>query len=430
MPLEFHKNAICLSGNTGTKLKSEVISSYYPFWLSITSGGPSRNFRNPTAIIELNAATGEVFIKDTGKTLFGSAGHALDLKVNSKTQTAELKVILVEQHPECFQNLTEVIRKRWPTIITKNARNGISINDPSILLLNTSLEEALDKLEDLELGNALYFFDPLRSVEFNNVETVARRRMNKYFQTGTEFIIFVFTSDWFIGRTDFIPLPSSANKEDWTQEQEKTILEADGLFGDQDWREQILNNEPLKKREAKLISEYSKRLRKWFRYVLPMPFNPKGDQIYHIILCSNFETGVRATRDYYCDITGNPRYSPKARKFFPIFNTLHPELSVNLTGNRRPLEWKLLWKTIRDHENGICDINCKDFIKEEKNPRLRGEALVWLEKKEYIRETTSNNAWGAPIPQYELNWKTLNNRLGLNRVTQLIPLAAEMINKK
>ncbi len=36
-----------LSGLAGTKLKCDVIADYYPFWWSITSGGPSLNYRNP-----------------------------------------------------------------------------------------------------------------------------------------------------------------------------------------------------------------------------------------------------------------------------------------------------------------------------------------------------------------------------------------------
>ena len=39
MALEFINDAISLSGLTGSKLKSEIISEYYPFWWNITSGG-------------------------------------------------------------------------------------------------------------------------------------------------------------------------------------------------------------------------------------------------------------------------------------------------------------------------------------------------------------------------------------------------------
>lgn len=54
-----------------------MIGEYYPFWWSITSGGPRKDHQYPTAIVELNAATGEVYIEDINQTVLGSAGHAL-----------------------------------------------------------------------------------------------------------------------------------------------------------------------------------------------------------------------------------------------------------------------------------------------------------------------------------------------------------------
>src|SRR4030067_3134550 len=92
MPLDFVGDAICLSGSTGSKRKCEIIGEYYPFWWRIASGGQGRNYRNPTAIVELNAATGEVYIDDEKKTVLGSAGHALELKVHI-THTENLKVL-------------------------------------------------------------------------------------------------------------------------------------------------------------------------------------------------------------------------------------------------------------------------------------------------------------------------------------------------
>ena len=74
MSLEFVGDAISLSGLTGSRLKCEVIGLYYPFWWNITSGGPSANNSWPTAIVELDAATGEVYIKDTKETILGSSG--------------------------------------------------------------------------------------------------------------------------------------------------------------------------------------------------------------------------------------------------------------------------------------------------------------------------------------------------------------------
>ena len=75
MSLEFKQDAICLSGLTGSKLKCEVIGQYYPFWWNITSGGKRVNYNWPTAIVELDAATGEVYIEDTSETIPGSSGR-------------------------------------------------------------------------------------------------------------------------------------------------------------------------------------------------------------------------------------------------------------------------------------------------------------------------------------------------------------------
>lgn len=76
----FHGDALCLSGITGTRLKSEVLSRYYQFWWNIVSGGEQNDHRYSTTIIELNAGTGELFIEDTSEIILGSAGHALQLK--------------------------------------------------------------------------------------------------------------------------------------------------------------------------------------------------------------------------------------------------------------------------------------------------------------------------------------------------------------
>ena len=65
MGLEFVGDAISLSGLTGSKLKSEIIGEYYPFWWNITSGGDRNNHDWPTAIVELDAATAEMYIEES-----------------------------------------------------------------------------------------------------------------------------------------------------------------------------------------------------------------------------------------------------------------------------------------------------------------------------------------------------------------------------
>jgi three-Cys-motif partner protein len=424
MPLEFMGDAICLSGLTGTKLKSEVIGKYYPFWWKITSGGPRTYYRFPTAIIELNAATGEVFIEDTEETVLGSSGHALDLKMSEAPNTQNLRIILIEEHPECYMHLKRVIRRRWRNIPVDEAEGPITSNHSNVYLIHGTLQEALEEIQDIELGNALYFFDPLRSVELSTIEEVARQRIDTFYKTGTEFIIFVFTSDWFLGRDDFAPLPSSPNKSDWSEEEYATVKEADSLFGDKKWRAAVLNDKPIKDRQRILIALYRKRLHKWFRYVLPMPFNPKHNQTFHIVLSSNYEAGVRATKNFYCNITDNPRYSPNNRRVYERFCRFHPRILRGLTGNKRPLQWLVLWAIIRDHEEGICDSKCNDLTKIEPDSENRQRLLDWLENNGYLKRFIHENAWDSGIKQYVLNWETLARRFEIAPPPPLKPLSS------
>lgn len=425
MPLDFVGDAICLSGLTGTKLKCDVIGIYYWFWWGITSGGPRKDHRYPTAIVELNAATGEVYIEDSKETVLGSAGHALELKAEKAPDTQNLKVILIEDHPGCYAHLKNVMRRRWSDISMSEAEGPLSSNSSNIYLLNRTLDEALEAIEDLSLGNTLYFFDPLRSVEYNTIEKVAANRMNYFFKTGTEFIVFIFTSDWFMGRDDFAPLPRTLDESAWTDEEKTTVTEADGLFGDRGWRSYVLNNNPIEQRENTLIELYKYKLHRWFRYVFPMPFNPKEEQIFHLILCSNYETGVRATRDFYSSKTHNPKYAPDNSSAFARFRQLHPEIFRGLGGRKRPLQWRVLWKTIRQHEEGVCDCMCKDLMDIEPDRLRRQRLLEWLEEKRYLNVFDIENAWSPLLRQYKLNWAILRQTLGLDPPPLLTPLSPE-----
>jgi len=288
--LEFVRDAISLSGLTGTRLKSEVIGQYYPFWWGITSGGKSKNYGYSTAIIELNAATGEVHIKDSEETILGSAGHALELKVKKSSDTENLKIVLIEENLECYARLKNVIKSRWPNVSLSESEGSPELNKSNVYLLNTDLDTALETTEKISFGNAIYFFDPLRTVEWKTIDKVANNRVRSFYQKGTEFLIFLFTSDWFLGREEFPPLPKDFKESTWKQETKNVVLEADALFGNKKWRKYVLNSKSIKIRETTFIELYKKRLCEWFRYVLPLPFKPKTDQLFHLILCSNYET--------------------------------------------------------------------------------------------------------------------------------------------
>jgi three-Cys-motif partner protein len=426
MPLEFKGDAISLRGLTGTKLKCDVIGEYYRFWWNITSGGPSVEHRYPTAFVELDAATGEVYIKDTDETVLGSAGHSMELKATGPS-TGNLKVILIEKDPGCYANLKKVIQKRWPSVVIAEAEKPISENSSNVYLFNLGFDDAIEQVKQIELGNSLFFFDPLRSVTWRSVEKVTEGRIGTYYQTGTEFMIFIFTSDWFLGRDELAPLPDQADETKWTEQQRYTVAEADSLFGDQSWRAMILTLEPTTVRESKLIELYRKQLHKWFRYVLPLPFNPKKNQLFHLILCSNYEIGVRMTKDYYSKQTGNPPYKPDNRAAYDKFKRLHRELTYRLIGAQRPAEWKMLWKIITQHEEGLCDCQSRDLIAEADFPEETQTNLKWLKENGYLVESDIKDAWNSEIKQYVLNWPILISKLGIAPPLPLKPLSPEML---
>ena len=430
--LEFVRDAICLSGLSGTKLKCDVLGEYYNFWWGITSGGEREGYRYNTAIVELNAATGEIYIKDTQETVLGSSGHALELKVKKSPRTDNLKVILIEENKDCYSHLQNVIRRRWSGISIEEAERVQGVKRSNVYLLNENLNNALEIIDNLRLGNAIFFFDPLRSVEWVTIEKVAGKRINNYYQTGTEFILFLFTSDWFLGRDDFSPLPNTLHEDVWTSEEKKTVIEADSLFGHQNWRSLILNDKRTTEKENILVEIYRDRLCKWFRYVLPLPFNPKPQQIFHLIFCSNFEIGIRRTKEFYVFITGNPKYKPNNRNALDNFRKLHSNIFSSLPRNTRPLQWLILWKIITQHEGGICDCQCRDFegIGEGTTAEKIQGALDWLANEGYLEPANIKNPWNSSINQYKLNWKVVPDKLGVEPPPRLKPISPNQLIKR
>lgn len=423
MSLEFEGDAISLSGLTGSRLKSEIIGEYYPFWWNITSGGEKANHAYPTAIVELYAATGEMYIKDTNEVILGSAGHAMTLKCNNDN-TGNLKIVLVEEDIDCYSHLKTVIRRRWPKVPISETEGHLRSNTSNIYLLNVGLDKAIIAIGQLDLKNSLFFFDPLRNVPYETIEKVAKARIKSYYQTGTEFIVFVFTSDWFLGRDDFAALPTNLTQNSWSDSENRSVKEADALFGEVEWRKSILNNKPTYERELDFIELYRQRLHKWFRYVFPMPFNPKDKQVYHLILCSNYEAGVHATKGVFCNRTNNPGYKPDSSKAYNEFRNIHKETLEGLIRNQRPRQWRILWKIITQHEEGISDNRCRDFIEIETLEPERIRLLKWLEDKGYIiKYSTNNNPWNVSITQYTLNWQIVKDKLGVEPPKRLDPLS-------
>lgn len=415
--LDFKENAIVLSGITGTKIKSNILGSYYQIWWKITSGGSSREHRFETAIVEMNSATGEVYIEDIKQKIFGSSGHALKLK-GDNSNASKLNVILVEEHDGCFSRLQNVIKKHWPEI-------NYSFYPPSLekdwVYLLRKPDEVIEILDQYKIGIALFFFDPLLYTTWNEIEEIAKRRIRRYYQIGTEFLIFNFTSDWFKGRGEWDPLPNHTNEKEWTKGELLSVRRCDMMFGNLLWQKYLLRPGTYKNKIEMMVKLYKRRLQKWFRYVLPMPFEPKPGQMYHIFQCSNYEAGVSITRQLYTKFTGNEDPEIDNKKAYKKFLQLHPEKQVKWP--KRPDEWKILWNIIKNHHDGLCDSHCKELIEKQVDPTLRINALKWLKSKGYLDEIfPRSKVWKDPPTSYKLNWRKIQENFNINPLPELIPL--------
>ena len=416
--LDFHGNAIKLSGVTGSKLKSEILGVYYRLWWNITSGGQNRSIKFENSIVEMNAATGEIYLEDSHKIILGSSGHALQIK--GETQFAsKLNVILVEQNDQCFIKLQKVIKTRWSHI--DYSFYPLDLGKDWVYLLRNPLE-VLDLLDKYKIGNTLFFFDPLLFTPWTEIEQIAQRRIKRYYQTGTEFLLFIFTSDWFTGRGDWHALPNTVDETQWNEGEHLSVRKGDKLFGSSDWREHLLNSKSVNEKIDVMIELYKTTLHKWFRFILALPFTPKINQLYHIFICSNYAVGTTINRAVYEKLTKNTPYRPDNRRTHKKFLEHHPEKKEY--GPRRSTEWKVLWKVIREHEDGMCDIKCKTLIEIQKDPNLLGDALQWLESKKYIKQIKHfSNAWPYPPILYTLNWDVVKQSLNLEPPEELKPLS-------
>ena len=152
--------------------------------------------------------------------------------------------------------------------------------------------------------------------------------------------------------------------------------------------------------------------------VLPLPFNPKDQQIYHLFYCSNYEVGFRRIRDDFLFSTKKPKFNPDNHKSYRIFCTLHPEIVANFSGNLRPLEWKILWDFITQ-QDGVRDRKCAAFKGKGKtsDENKIQKSLDWLLMQGYIEKININDAWYLLIPKYQVNWGTIFKRLKILRAS-------------
>jgi three-Cys-motif partner protein len=428
--VQFHDDAIVLSGMTGTKLKCDTLAGYYPIWWGITSGGVARNNSLATAIVELNAGSGEDYIEETKQTILGSSGHALGLKLETPS-TSNLKIVLVEENDDCYGHLKNVIQKRWPTVDLAQAEGPPDSNTTGVYLLHKKLNEGLDAIEQIPLRNVIFFFDPLLFTSWSEIERVASRRIKWYYQTRTEFIVFVFSSDWFSGRAKLglTALPKSAVEGQWSEGEKRTVQLMNDMFGHTKWQATLLNADQTSARIEKLVELYRLRLHRWFRYVLPLPFEPKTGQSYHLFMCSNYEEGIDITRRFYIKYSKNQPYDPDNSIAYANFCRAHPALARQVSGRRRPLPWRFLWAIIKNHNEGLCDIRCEDLVRIEEDWRNRLGAFQWLEIEGYLRRVDPlTDAWEDAPPLYKLDWDKVKQRLAIDPPSVPIPLSPEQVS--
>ncbi|MHA1874961.1 MAG: three-Cys-motif partner protein TcmP [Promethearchaeota archaeon] len=424
MPLKFVEDAICLSGELGTKLKSKLIGDYYPFWWRITSGGEKRNYSNLTTIIEMNAATGKIYIEETQEFILGSAGHALELKCKNQSKTKNLSLILIEENDECFKKLQKNIKQICPNNLGTVSEKSEITSYGNIYTINKEIDAAIKIIDQIKnLGNSLFFFDPLLFVSWELIDKVAQKRLREPYKVGTEFIIFNFTSDWFLGRGDFHPLPKTMEKDLWNEKEEKTVELATKFFGNNNWKKDLLSNGEVKEREEIMIELYKQHLHKWFRYVLPLPFSPKKTQLYHLIFCSNYALGMQLVRNFYSTITKNPKYTPNNKKAYIIFNSKFPKLQKK-KNERRPLEWKILWALIKNCGDGIIDKHCRILPKS--TLKEREKAFDFLLENNYLliysNEKNLYNDEKKRDVNYIINWEKIDADFGIKPPEKLKPL--------
>jgi len=423
--LEFVGDAIVLSGETGTKLKTAIIGDYYEFWWGITLGGKRSNYMLPTAIIDLYAATGEIFIRETKETILGSAGHALNLKSNRKEDTQNLSIVIVEENLECFNHLKNVLKRRFRINIEEISQyiNGVSV-------LNYPKDEVLEEVSKRDFGNTLFLFDPLLFEKWESINKVASRRLKKPFQSGTEFIIFLFTSDWVNGRKNVIyPLPTSLRNGSMSNEDLDAIQKANVCMGDEEWQKDVFSTSDNNKRQELFLEQYVARLHRWFKHVIPLPFCPKKDQLFHLIFCSNYSVGNRGIQGVYKKYTRKSISDPLNEGIYQYFKTKYSN-TFNFEGNRRPLEWKLLWEIIcvlAPDDGGFIEEGCFEFERKLNADKQKiDQAFEWLMKEGFIVKTKPLNwMWSNEeiMDIYRLNHERIRIVLNLNfSKFDLIPL--------
>ena len=428
-PLKIEDGALCLSGTTGSKLKTDIVGSYLRFWQSVTSGGGRRAFNISTLMIDMNAGTGLLRIEDADETVFGSAGHILNLGYKGDVwKNRNLHIALIESDQDCRKNLLENIKNHWPMVKLKPMKGYYISEDQRTIVFSSQPDFLRFTGWDSMDRTSLFYFDPLRATEWSIIDRIAEMRITKPYRMRTEFLVFFFTSDWILGRKDFTPLPRTKDKSKWTRKEKESVASADEAFGGRKWSEILSKNENIQEMEEELVELYKNGLRKWFRFVQPLPFNPKTNQRYDLFCCSNYDVGMRVIRSFYETRTAPIGVRKKASEVYPLFRKLHPNLVRGLKGRMKPTEWKILWHVIKNHIDGICDEKCQRIRRKSGNDgRDIREVLEKLEKFGYLRKIEPSQwPWESEkFSIYQVDWNFIETHLKVREPRKPQPIGPD-----
>jgi hypothetical protein len=94
-----------------------------------------------------------------------------------------------------------------------------------------------------------------------------------------------------------------------------------------------------------------------------------------------------------------------------------------MKGRSRSDEWKFLWSIITEHEEGLCDVYCKDLASKQAEVALRSHTLNWLKTKGYLMEISQmTDAWPNTPKLYKLNWDAIKSVLEIDVPEPFKPL--------
>jgi len=396
----------------GNGLRPEI---WIDFKKRLTSGGKRANYSWETSIVEINAATGEIYIPERNYTILGSAGTALQLKFyNEEVKNPNLNLILVENDDDCVYHLKNVIERKFPRATINDDPSCLDRNVNQCVLIRRDVNEAVRAVNDLNIGGrTIYFFDPLLAIEIVPIKEVYNNRVKSPFNIGTEFSIFFFTSDWFLGRDDLAPLPLSSDFSSWSDTQRVTINALSNVLGDDLWYDNILIGDKIERRIDNLTEEYQNRLYELFRFVIPMPFAPKKDQVYHLFFCSNYHEGAKIITNFYSNETDN-KWKPNNMLHYKKFKELYENTIFFPGGSSRPNEWKVLWRIVTYYRLGKFDKLCGDLIEIAQSESRLLKTIDWLKSEGYVKNYSTT--------RFELNWEPITNNLGLEQPPPFEPL--------